>query len=112
MDLATAPAEVAQALITKASERLDEVYLQYRRMLKDPEIDHDTRLLISGRMTDLTRQMTELASTVTSTFGKQSARAGTGLPPAPDITSESFASPPRPGEPILPTVSNPTQEPL
>ena len=111
MSLALAPADVAQRLISDAKTRLDEVYFQYRQMLRDPAMDHETRLIVVGKMTDITRQMTELATTVTSTFGKQAAKPISALPAA-QTSGGDFTSPPRPGEPIMPTVSIPQQEPL
>lgn len=110
LSLALAPADVAQKLIGDAKSRLDEVYGQYQRMLRDPAIDYETRLVVVGKMTDIARQMTELATTVTSTFGKQAAKPISALPAAA-TSGGDFASPPRPGEPIMPTVYIPQQEP-
>lgn len=109
-NLAEMPAAVVRELIDRTSERQVETYQQYDLMLEDVELDDETKLVILGRKADLTRQMTELASTIASTFGRQASKGPISNIPAPGMLP-IIGSPPIPGQPMVASIEPVTGEP-
>lgn len=98
-DLDKQPAAVVMSLVNHAIATQRETLTHIDKMLGNVELQDETRTVLIAKRSDMAKQATELAVSVTAAFGKKQAQAqlppATGLPSTP-ASGETF-SPPRPG---------------
>lgn len=105
-DLEKNPAHVVMQLIGRSSEMHEDVARRIREMLRNPELDADSQVVLIGKLTDVMKQSTELATSAAAAFGKKPS-AGPGapaLPMAQQPYGETFSPPPPLGD-MVPTVA-------